>query len=241
MYVYTWALLLARMIKKNLPAVWKIQVRFLGQKDPLEKYSCLENPGTEKPGGLQSIGSQRVGHDWATNTLTFRISGCIYTYTHTYIYNWITLLYTWNTVNQIRFNEKSRQDTLRQWWVLRRIKKGKGERRKWGRGWRGGQDTGDNAWGRSNKKEPDTRIWGLVFCQGVRRPVTRVPGWEGPWWGPGGRRNRDLLETGTLRKQGATEQGLQQRSRWRRWGPATHGPFWGKWEGRLKVGLIPHS
>ena len=30
--------------KKNLPAVWKIQVRFLSQKDPLEKYSCLENP-----------------------------------------------------------------------------------------------------------------------------------------------------------------------------------------------------
>ena len=24
---------------------------------------------TEEPGGLQSMGSQRVGHDWATNTL----------------------------------------------------------------------------------------------------------------------------------------------------------------------------
>ena len=28
--------------------------------------SCLENPGTEEPGDLQLMGSQRVGHDWAT-------------------------------------------------------------------------------------------------------------------------------------------------------------------------------
>ena len=27
------------------------------------QYSCLENPGTEEPGRLQSTGSQRVGHD----------------------------------------------------------------------------------------------------------------------------------------------------------------------------------
>ena len=27
------------------------------------QYSCLENPWTEEPGGLQSIVSQRVGHD----------------------------------------------------------------------------------------------------------------------------------------------------------------------------------
>ena len=27
------------------------------------QYSCLENPRTEEPGGLQSIGSQKVGHD----------------------------------------------------------------------------------------------------------------------------------------------------------------------------------
>ena len=30
-------------------------------------------PGTEEPGGLQSVGSQRVGHDWATNTHTHTI------------------------------------------------------------------------------------------------------------------------------------------------------------------------
>ena len=40
---------------------------------PLQ-YSCLENPMEEEPGGLQSTGSQRVGHDWATNTSTLRLS-----------------------------------------------------------------------------------------------------------------------------------------------------------------------
>ena len=33
-----------------------------GNGNPLQ-YSCLENPMTEEPGGLQSTGSQRVGHD----------------------------------------------------------------------------------------------------------------------------------------------------------------------------------
>ena len=33
-----------------------------GNGNPLQ-YSCLENPMTEEPGGLQSIGLQRVGHE----------------------------------------------------------------------------------------------------------------------------------------------------------------------------------
>ena len=33
-----------------------------GTGNPLQ-YSCLENLWTEEPGGLQSMGSQRVGHD----------------------------------------------------------------------------------------------------------------------------------------------------------------------------------
>ena len=47
----------------------------LGWKDPPEKematYSRIlawRIPWTEEPGGLQSMGSQRVGHDWVTNT-----------------------------------------------------------------------------------------------------------------------------------------------------------------------------
>ena len=37
-----------------------------GNGTPL-KYSCLENPMDEEPGRLQSMGSQRVRHDWATS------------------------------------------------------------------------------------------------------------------------------------------------------------------------------
>ena len=38
--------------------------------NPLQ-CSCLENPMAEEPGGLQSMGSQNVIHDWAINTFTF--------------------------------------------------------------------------------------------------------------------------------------------------------------------------
>ena len=52
--------------EKNLPALQKMQVQFLGREDSLEKeinytllqYSCLENSKTEEPGGLQCIRSQ---------------------------------------------------------------------------------------------------------------------------------------------------------------------------------------
>ena len=62
---------------KDLPAVQETQIRSLGQEDPLEKeiatHSSIlawEIPWTEKPGRVQSMGSQRVGHDWATNIHT---------------------------------------------------------------------------------------------------------------------------------------------------------------------------
>ena len=55
---------------KNLPATQETQVRSLGQEDTLEEEMATHSsilawktPWTEKPGGLQSIGSQRVGHD----------------------------------------------------------------------------------------------------------------------------------------------------------------------------------
>ena len=54
-------------------------VRPLSQEDPLEKGMATHSsilawriPWTEEPGGLQSMGSQRVGHDWAINTLQSR-------------------------------------------------------------------------------------------------------------------------------------------------------------------------
>ena len=68
---------MAQMIK-NLPEMQEIQVRSLGQEDPLKKEMATNSsilawrfPWTEKPGGLQSMASQRVWHDWATNTFTF--------------------------------------------------------------------------------------------------------------------------------------------------------------------------
>ena len=55
---------------KSLPAMQETWVRFLGWEDPLEKemanYSSIlawEIPWTEEPGGLQSMGSQRIGCD----------------------------------------------------------------------------------------------------------------------------------------------------------------------------------
>ena len=69
-----WATLVTQMVK-NLPSVQEIGVRSLGQEDQLEMgiathFSILawRIPWTEEPGGLQSMGLQRVRHDWATNT-----------------------------------------------------------------------------------------------------------------------------------------------------------------------------
>ena len=55
---------------KCLPLMREAWVRTLGQEDPLEKEMATHSsilawriPWTEEPGGLQSMGSQRVGHD----------------------------------------------------------------------------------------------------------------------------------------------------------------------------------
>ena len=63
---------------RNLPAIQETWVRSLNQKDPLEKgmsaYSSIlawRIPWTEKPGGLQSMGSQRVRYDWVTHAFKY--------------------------------------------------------------------------------------------------------------------------------------------------------------------------
>ena len=55
---------------KCLSTMWETRVRSLGQDDPLEKEMAIHSstiawkiPWTEEPGRLQSMGSQRVGHD----------------------------------------------------------------------------------------------------------------------------------------------------------------------------------
>ena len=64
---------------KNLPAVQATWAQSLGQEGPLEKGMVTHSsildwriPWSEESGRLQSMGSQRVGHNWVTNTFTSR-------------------------------------------------------------------------------------------------------------------------------------------------------------------------
>ena len=64
---------------RNLPAVRETWVRSLGQEDSLEWEMATHSSLlawrillTKEPGELQSMGSQRTGHNLATNTFTFR-------------------------------------------------------------------------------------------------------------------------------------------------------------------------
>ena len=63
-----WAFLVAQTVK-NLPAIQETWAQSLGWEDPLEKEKATHSsilawriPWTEEPGGLQSMGSQRVRH-----------------------------------------------------------------------------------------------------------------------------------------------------------------------------------
>ena len=67
--IYRMASLVTQAVK-NMPAVQETRVRSLGREDPLEKEMVIHSsilawrvPWTEEPGGLQSMRSQRVGHD----------------------------------------------------------------------------------------------------------------------------------------------------------------------------------
>ena len=77
MYLYAhtrWASLVSRTLK-NLCMMQETWAQSLGWGDPLEKGMAPHSstltgriPRTEEAGGLQSMGSQRVGHDRATHT-----------------------------------------------------------------------------------------------------------------------------------------------------------------------------
>ena len=65
--------LVAQTIKR-LPTMWETEVRSLGWEDPLEKEMATHSstlawkiPWMEEHGRLQSMGSQRIGHDWVTS------------------------------------------------------------------------------------------------------------------------------------------------------------------------------
>ena len=75
--VVFWGASVVSQMVKNMPAVRETWVWSLGWEDPLEKgvatHSSIlacEIPWIEEPGKLQSVGSQRVEHNWATNKHT---------------------------------------------------------------------------------------------------------------------------------------------------------------------------
>ena len=72
--VHMWTSLVAQRLKR-LPPMRETRVESLGRKDPLEKEMAIHSsilawriPWKEKPSRLQSMGSQRVWHDWATSS-----------------------------------------------------------------------------------------------------------------------------------------------------------------------------
>ena len=73
---------LVAQTEKSLPSMLENWVRFLGLEDPLEKEMATHSgtlawkiPWMEEPDGLQSMGSQRVGHDWVPNKLSLEGKG----------------------------------------------------------------------------------------------------------------------------------------------------------------------
>ena len=94
---------------KHLSTIQEIQLQSLGWEDPLEKEMAIHSrtvawkiPWTEEPGRLQSMGSQRVGHDWATS-LSFFLSFFI---RHIPIsYFWVsTPVYSHSEVSHLHLN-----------------------------------------------------------------------------------------------------------------------------------------
>ena len=69
-YHSAWVTSLVAQMVKRLSTMWETRVQSLGWEDPLEKEMAIHSstivwkiPWTEEPGRLQSMGSQRVGHD----------------------------------------------------------------------------------------------------------------------------------------------------------------------------------
>ena len=86
---------------KCLPAMQETWVWSQGQKDPLEKEMATHSstlawkiPWMEEPGRLQSMGSQRVWHDWATSLLLVEINAVdsLFQYNHAYLFMYHLLL-----------------------------------------------------------------------------------------------------------------------------------------------------
>ena len=89
---YAWASLVAQ-IRKSPPVMLETWVLSLGWEDPLEKCMATHSsilawwiPWREEPGGLQSMGSQSVRHDWVTKHSTAEPDQTKVKITHTYAF-----------------------------------------------------------------------------------------------------------------------------------------------------------
>ena len=73
-FQYSWASLVAQMVK-NPPSMWETwvwswvgKIPWRRKQQPTPIFLPGESSWTKEPGGLQPVGLQRVGHDWATFT-----------------------------------------------------------------------------------------------------------------------------------------------------------------------------
>ena len=136
----------AQMVK-NLPTVQETWVRSLGWEDPLKKgmetHSSIlacRIPWTEEPSRLQPMGSQRVGHDWVTNTHTHRTFRRLKPETGKMITVKSNLFYSLDNQKnlEIYFNLilMTGRDK-RQWWkrVMNNEEEEESERERWQRTW----------------------------------------------------------------------------------------------------------
>ena len=78
--LWKWRASLVAQMVKNPPAMWKTWVWSLGWEGPLEKGTAAHSnilawriPWTEEPGWVQSMGSQRLRHDWVTFTFSMEM------------------------------------------------------------------------------------------------------------------------------------------------------------------------
>ena len=72
LYTLFWAFLVAQVVK-NPPAMRETWIPYLGWEDPLERREATQSSILvwRIPWTIQSTGSQRVGHNWATLTFIF--------------------------------------------------------------------------------------------------------------------------------------------------------------------------
>ena len=103
----------AQMVTR-LPAMQETRVWYLGQKNLLEKEMATHSstlawkiPWTEEPGGLQSMGSQRVRHTWATS-----LSLSLHFHIHKHVHNCMLVKEHLEECKKENKNEKKHLKTM---------------------------------------------------------------------------------------------------------------------------------